>query len=90
MQIFTDDVNRAIDLVLQDNGRSLEEKRKDINAIKFQLVGCGVSNSEIVYDRNLYFGLNPIPKLKPKLADTFGQYRNRYRNSILKGESNYR
>ena len=52
-QIFTDDVNRAIDLVLQDNGRSLEEKRKDINAIKFQLVGYGVSNLGILNQYNL-------------------------------------
>ena len=27
-------------------------------------------------DRNHYFGLGPIPKPKPKLADTFGQYCN--------------
>ena len=26
----------------------------------------------IVYDQNHYFGLGPIPKQKPKLADTFG------------------
>ena len=44
----------------------------------------------LVYDRNHYFGLGPIPKPKPKLADTFGRYRNRYRNYILKGESSYR
>ena len=25
----------------------------------------------VVYDRNLYFGLGPVPKPKPKLADTF-------------------
>ena len=28
----------------------------------------------LVYDRNHYFGLGPIPKLKPTWADTFGQY----------------
>ena len=28
----------------------------------------------LVYDRNHYFGLGPIPKPKPKLADTFGRY----------------
>ena len=43
----------------------------------------------VVYDQNLYFGFGPIPKPKSKLADTFGQYRNRYRNRyekyILKG-----
>ena len=42
----------------------------------------------LVYDRNHYFGFGPKPK--PKLADTFGRYRNRYRNYILKGESSYR
>ena len=31
--------------------------------------------------------LGPIPKLKTKLKDTFGRYRNRYWNYILKGES---
>ena len=31
----------------------------------------------VVYDRYHYFGLGPIPKPKPKLADTFGRYRNR-------------
>ena len=40
---------------------------------------------DLVYDRNHYFGLGP----KPKLADTFGRLRNRYRNHILKGESSY-
>ena len=31
----------------------------------------------LVYDRNhLYFGLGPILKLKPKLADSFGRYQN--------------
>ena len=40
-----------------------------------------------VYDRNRYFGLGPKPKTK--LADTFGLYRNRYRNHISKGESSY-
>ena len=43
----------------------------------------------IVYDRNHYFGFGPIPKPKPKLADTFGRYRNRYRNHISKGKSSY-
>jgi hypothetical protein len=37
-------------------------------------VKCGYGI--VVYDRNHYFGLGPI--LKPKLADTFGRYRNRY------------
>ena len=45
--------------------------------------------SWLVYDRNHYFGLGPIPKLKPKLPDTFGRYRKRYRNHISKGESSY-
>ena len=26
----------------------------------------------LVYDRNLYSGLDPIPKMKPTLPDTFG------------------
>jgi hypothetical protein len=43
----------------------------------------------LVYDRNHYFGFGPIPKLKPELADTFGRYRNRYRNYISKGKSSY-
>ena len=43
----------------------------------------------LVYDRNHYFGLVPILKPKPKLTDTFGQYRNQYRNHISKGESSY-
>ena len=41
---------------------------------------------DVVYDRNHYFGLGLIPKPKPKLADTFG----RYRNHISKGKYNYR
>ena len=49
----------------------------------------GVCPSVLVYDRNHYFGFGPIPKLKPKLADTFGRYRNRYRNHISKGKSSY-
>ena len=41
--------------------------------------------SDLVYDRNHYFGFGPIPK--PKLVDTFGRYRNRYRNHISEGKS---
>ena len=37
LQIFTDDINKAIELVLQNNGRSMDEKRRDINEIKFHL-----------------------------------------------------
>ena len=44
----------------------------------------------LVYDRNIYFGLGPLPKPKPKLADTFGRYCNQYRNHISKGGSKYR
>ena len=40
-----------------------------------------------MYDRNHYFGFRPIPKPKPKMVDTFGRYRNRYRNHISKGKS---
>ena len=29
---------------------------------------------KLVYDRHHYFGLGPIPKPKPELANTFGQY----------------
>ena len=44
--------------------------------------------SVIVYDhRNHYFGFGPLPN--PKLVDTFGRYRNRYRNHISKGKSSY-
>ena len=32
------------------------------------------NHNQVVYDQNHYFGLGPKPK--PKLADTFGQYRN--------------
>ena len=35
---------------------------------------------KLVYDRSHYFGLGPIPKPKPKLADNFGRYHNQYRN----------
>ena len=55
-----------------------------------------IYRNELVYDRNHYFGLGPIPKPKPKpnpkpkLTDTFGRCRNRYRNYILKEESSYR
>ena len=42
----------------------------------------------LVYNRNhLYFGFGPISK--PKLADTFGRYPNRYRNHIHSGESSH-
>ena len=34
----------------------------------------------VVYDRNHYFGLGPILKPNPKLADTFGRYRNHISN----------
>ena len=43
----------------------------------------------LVYDRNHYFSFGPIPKPKPKLVDSFGRYRNRYRNHISKGKSSY-
>ena len=50
----------------------------------------GREAKSLMYNRNHYFGLGLIPKPKPKLVDTFGQYRNRYQNYILKGESSYR
>ena len=34
--------------------------------------------SPLVYNRNHYFGLGPILKRKPKLADTFDRYCNSY------------
>ena len=43
----------------------------------------------LVYNQNHYFGLGTIPRPKPKLADTFSRYRNRYKNHILKGQSSY-
>ena len=43
----------------------------------------------VVYNQNHYFGLGPIPKPKPKLADTFSRYRSQYRNHISKGKSSY-
>ena len=46
-----------------------------------------LNGTNLVYDRNHYFGLGPKPK--PKLAGTFDRYRKRYRSYILKGESSY-
>ena len=43
----------------------------------------------LVNDWNRYFGLGPIPKPKPKLANTFDRYHNQYRNHISKEESSY-
>ena len=68
-------------------------------ADKFQIFKEGHKNllwrylaniTEVVYDWNHYFGLSPIPKPKPKLADAFGWYSNQYRNYILMGEFSYR
>ena len=41
----------------------------------------------VAYDRNHYFGFGLIPKLKPKLVDTFGRYRKRYRNHSIANSS---
>ena len=30
--------------------------------------------NRVVYDQNHYFGLGPIPKPIPKMADAFGRY----------------
>ena len=38
----------------------------------------------VVYDRPNYFGLGPIPIPKPKLANTFGRYCNRYRKQYYR------
>ena len=63
---------------------------------KFQTLKAGVSEEidmflalvfGVVCDRNHYFGLGPIPKPKPTLGNTFGQYHNLYRNHISKGKS---
>ena len=45
--------------------------------------------SQLVYDRNCYFDLGPIPKPKPKLDDDLGRYRNRYQNHTSKQESSF-
>ena len=58
----------------------------DLKKINIMYFFIRETTLRLVYDRNHYFGLGPIPK--PKLADTFGRYRNR--NYILKGESSYR
>ena len=42
----------------------------------FSFILLALSMTTLVYDRNHHFG----PKPKPKLADTFGLYRNRYKN----------
>ena len=52
---------------------------------KIELKICSFSEkylsvTSVVYDRNHYFGLGPVPKPKPKLADTYNRYRNRYQN----------
>ena len=49
----------------------------------FFLAESWVTDTKLVYDWNHYFGLGPIPKPKPKLADTFNRYCNRYRNWTL-------
>ena len=38
----------------------------------------GIKSPLVLYNRNHYFGLGPILKPKPKLANTFNQYFNRY------------
>ena len=43
-----------------------------------------IRKPQLVYDWNHYFGLGQIPKLKPKMADTFGRYHDRYQNHIAK------
>ena len=42
--------------------------------------------STLVCNRNHCFCLGPIPRQKPKLANTFSQYCNQYLNHISKGE----
>ena len=62
-----------MDEIRQETQASSPSKKKQ----KQSTVGLwchGIS----VKDQNLYFGLGPIPKPKPKLADTFGRYLNRY------------
>ena len=60
------------------------------DANNLENITCGQRHNlqfQVVYDQNHYFGLGPIPK--PKVADTFGQYHNRYQNHISKEESSY-
>ena len=61
-------------------------QHKEYNKISDKIIDA---NLNLVYDRNHYFSFGPIPKPKPKLVDTFGRYRNRYRNHISKGKSSY-
>ena len=58
-----------------------------INAADIATYHPGTIVCILVYHRNHYFGLGPIPKQKPKLANTFGQYRNQ--NHISKEKSSY-
>ena len=61
----------------------------EVTSYKIHTLECKKIEFLLVYDRNHYFGFGPIPKPKPKLVDTFGRYRNRYRNHISKGKSSY-
>ena len=54
-----------------------------VNQLDFGWFSCG-DYLVVVYDRNQHFGLGLIPKLKHKLADTFGRYRDRNHISIEK------
>ena len=58
--------------------------------IFYNLYASWIYYISAVYNQNHYFVLGPILKPKPKLADTFGQYRNQYQNHILQGEYSYR
>ena len=52
------------------------------STFKFQIFFhfCIVTRVLTSYDKNHYFGLGRILKVKPKLADSFGWYSNRYQN----------
>ena len=69
---------------------AIVESKLELRFKWWAIFGLPIFGTHTVYDRNHYFGFRPIPKPKPKLADTFGRYHNRYRNYILKGESSYR
>ena len=56
-----------------------------INAADIATYHPGTVVCILVYDQNHYFGFGPIPKPKPELANTFGQYRNQ--NHIWKKKS---
>ena len=45
---------------------------QDAVRVRQQVITLEMNTFVVVYVRNHYFGLGPIPIPKPKLADTFG------------------